>query len=261
MGTQLNVFGDVYDDAEPCFLPTAEGLVFNRVTRDWLTIDSLAAHMIAVGWVLAPNEIGVPSDEWQAVNRVDGVWDASAIPSIPPGYSAAAAGSGTDTLTITVSGGPSVDESTVTVIDIFVDGVRILTPNAIQILDGQDAAAIAASIAVELEGAQSADTTITLATSVTDNVISVTASGSNDNMFTGTPKITILIPTEPASEPPPPPVIPTVPDEPWDNDTDANAWYDAYLAEFGDGNTIAGWETMTLQEKHDAAQIIVANDV
>ena len=73
----LNVFGDVYDDGEPCFLTTAPGvLVYNRVTRNWVTWASLEAKATAESHSWQTREVGIPSLTWQERNsRISGlVW-------------------------------------------------------------------------------------------------------------------------------------------------------------------------------------------
>lgn len=82
MTKHLNVFGDVYDDAEPCFLTTGGDSVFNRVRRQWYSALSIQALATETGHVWQVNEVGVPSDEWIETHGDHGiVW----APGIGPG--------------------------------------------------------------------------------------------------------------------------------------------------------------------------------
>lgn len=263
MTIQQNVFGELYDDAEPCFLTAGGDWVFNRVTREWLKASSLAKHMVLVGWNMSNNEVGVPSQEWSETHGVDAVWGPLDIPILTPGYKiGVSAENDMSEVSFLVKDGPSTGSSEVVISGISVDGSPF-ADITISISDGFDDNTIAATIAVEITGKlDTSSGTISLSASAADDVVTMTATGGNSNLFDNHPTVTVTsIQEEPqGEEPPSPPSIPDVPSEPWATNEEANAWYDAYLAEFGNGNTIAGWDTMTIQEKHDAAEIIVAND-
>lgn len=69
MALQLNVFGDRYDDGEPCFFTIAAGtMVFNRVTRTWHDWASLDAYATEKGHTWANREVGIPSILYQLQN-------------------------------------------------------------------------------------------------------------------------------------------------------------------------------------------------
>lgn len=69
MALQLNIYGQVYNDEEPCFLRSVGGVfVYNRAGRNWVNLASLMEKAEAEGYVFGPREIGVPSAAWQAVH-------------------------------------------------------------------------------------------------------------------------------------------------------------------------------------------------
>jgi len=69
MTLQTNIFGQTYDDAEPCFFPAENGTtVFNRVTHTWHDWASLASLAKEKGHDWQPNEIGIPTLKYQLAN-------------------------------------------------------------------------------------------------------------------------------------------------------------------------------------------------
>lgn len=66
MALQLNIFDTRYDDAEPCFLTTEQGVrVFDRVKNRFLNWESLVAKAAAEGHAWQNREVGIPSIMWQ----------------------------------------------------------------------------------------------------------------------------------------------------------------------------------------------------
>lgn len=70
MALRFNVYGQLYDDCEPCFMKTVDGQVYNRATRTFTSMDLLQAAAAQKNHEWGDNEIGVPSAEWQAKNDV-----------------------------------------------------------------------------------------------------------------------------------------------------------------------------------------------
>lgn len=74
MTSQLNIFGEIYEDTEPCFFTIASGIkVYSRLTREWFDWDALAAKAASEGHTWSHREVGIPSQKWQLANtRMNG---------------------------------------------------------------------------------------------------------------------------------------------------------------------------------------------
>ena len=87
MSLHLNIYGQVYDDSEPCFLRTADlRFVYNRVAREWIKWPSLEALAVREGYTFKDNEVGAPSSDWVAKNfSFNGIeWDTVVDPIVIP---------------------------------------------------------------------------------------------------------------------------------------------------------------------------------
>lgn len=73
MTKHLNILGDAYDEAEPCFLTTGGDAIYNRVRRQWYSAASLLALAESMGYVWEAHEVGVPSADWIAHHGDAGV--------------------------------------------------------------------------------------------------------------------------------------------------------------------------------------------
>ena len=71
MTLYTNVYGLNYDDSEPCYFSTADGVnVWSIVSKKWINFASLVAKVTAEGHDWQPREVGVPSLMWQIKNTV-----------------------------------------------------------------------------------------------------------------------------------------------------------------------------------------------
>lgn len=57
MAAKHNIFGQVYDDSQPCFLDIGNGFVLNRVNNRELTLDGLLTLGKRIGYAWSKGEI------------------------------------------------------------------------------------------------------------------------------------------------------------------------------------------------------------
>ena len=68
---QLGIYDTRYDDAEPLYLTTEQGVrVWDRVKHRWLNWESLVAKASAEGHTWQNREVGIPSLMWQLGNSL-----------------------------------------------------------------------------------------------------------------------------------------------------------------------------------------------
>ena len=143
MTAQLNIFGNVYDDSEPCFIDAGTHY-FDRVTNGLFLKTALDAKATAESYTWGPNERGTPSAEWRKNHM--GISYAPTPPPTPAPITATAApgpGGASDPGTITIAGGPADKAYTVTAtIDAGHGDVVAAQPVTI----GQTAAQVAAAL-------------------------------------------------------------------------------------------------------------------
>lgn len=75
MTLHINLYGQRYEDDEPCFLTNEIGVrVWSRVRNRWLNWASLVAKAAEMGHTWQPREVGIPSIKWQMTNMFGQEW-------------------------------------------------------------------------------------------------------------------------------------------------------------------------------------------
>ena len=65
MTVQKGLLGHRYDDSEPLYFTTSGDLIWNRITKKWISFVSLEARRVAESADWALREIGIPSIGWK----------------------------------------------------------------------------------------------------------------------------------------------------------------------------------------------------
>lgn len=70
MTMKLNIFGEAYDDKEPCFIQTSQRNIFwNRINKKIYSKKGLDNYAQKIGYVWGENERGYASEEYANNNK------------------------------------------------------------------------------------------------------------------------------------------------------------------------------------------------
>lgn len=171
MSLAIDIFGYRYEDSEPSFVDADAVNWWHRPTKRVLTKASVTAWMTANSKSMASGESGDLSVDWLLNNSGRPV-------AYPTPLVAVIAGTGTLTATVTFSGGESPAAGTILAAVTVNDGAdKVIVLSNPTITKGMTADEAATAYAAELDGAQDAGASVTLAASAVGSVVTITESG------------------------------------------------------------------------------------
>jgi hypothetical protein len=178
MTIRKDFIGYRYDDAEPAFFP-AGMFYWHRITARLIGKAGLDAAMTAAGYTAPAGEIGAPSAAYIATHM-----GAPISPAAPPpaavlaAITAAVAGTGTASATITLGGGPA--DKAYTIALTANAGAVIAGIASVAVAKSDTAAQVATKVAAALNGKKDAGSTKTLAAVAAAAKVTVTEAGGGN---------------------------------------------------------------------------------
>ena len=180
MGLGIDFLGFRYDKADGSFLRVGPGWLWHRPSNKFYDASGINAAMAAAKYTPDADEIK-RNDKLVATEMIGfdvGAAMGGGTPPVGVPITATVAGTGSDTVTITIAGGPIGSPAKLTIAGISVDGTAIDDPAEVNISANADAASVATKVARAIDGQQDAGTTITVSATANGAVVTLTQAGS-----------------------------------------------------------------------------------